>query len=344
VGEPLLIESLALARECGDPNRLAEALLELGTLSTWQDNVPRALAANVEAEHVGRAMATPVGVLLAGMALSNQGWVLTKTGELDTASQRLDASVALLRAPGGSWSLSVALLTRGHLQLRLGFPIDAAADLLESMALCWRRHDLGFLPEHMRLLAVAAAMTGRPAHALLLLGAAEATDRRAGRSPVSVARDHETIAWCLRLVQEVAADQHVVLRQGGEALTLAQAVAVAREVARGIVGVDRVDAIWHAAEAPDPGVAPLLLQPRMPGAPDEPRVAVAEERHAGAALTRREQDVLILLCQRLTNAEIAERLFISPKTAENHVGNVLSKLGAANRREAAALAVRSGLI
>ena len=46
----------------------------------------------------------------------------------------------------------------------------------------------------------------------------------------------------------------------------------------------------------------------------------------------------------LTDAAVAAELFISPRTASNHVANVLSKLGAANRREAAAIAVRQGII
>jgi DNA-binding CsgD family transcriptional regulator len=61
-------------------------------------------------------------------------------------------------------------------------------------------------------------------------------------------------------------------------------------------------------------------------------------------LTRRERDVLGLLCQRMTDPEIAEELFISPRTASNHVANILSKLGAANRREAAHIAACSGLV
>jgi DNA-binding CsgD family transcriptional regulator len=64
----------------------------------------------------------------------------------------------------------------------------------------------------------------------------------------------------------------------------------------------------------------------------------------GPKLTSRERDVLELLCQRLTDPEIAEALFLSPRTASNHVSNILAKLGAPNRREAAALAARHGLV
>lgn len=59
-------------------------------------------------------------------------------------------------------------------------------------------------------------------------------------------------------------------------------------------------------------------------------------------LSKREIEVLRLLGEGLSNAEIAARLYISTKTAGNHVSNVLSKLGLRNRSEAAAVAVRSG--
>jgi DNA-binding NarL/FixJ family response regulator len=61
---------------------------------------------------------------------------------------------------------------------------------------------------------------------------------------------------------------------------------------------------------------------------------------SGHELSRREEDVLRLLGEGLTNPEISDRLFISRKTVEHHVGNILRKLGLRNRAEAAGYAVR----
>ncbi|MGW4171168.1 helix-turn-helix domain-containing protein, partial [Streptomyces chartreusis] len=60
-------------------------------------------------------------------------------------------------------------------------------------------------------------------------------------------------------------------------------------------------------------------------------------------LTTRERDVLRLVSAGRTNRQIAEELFISPKTASVHVSNILGKLGVSGRGEAAAVAHRLGL-
>ena len=64
----------------------------------------------------------------------------------------------------------------------------------------------------------------------------------------------------------------------------------------------------------------------------------------GVNLTPREREVLGLLCQHLTNAQMASGLFISERTIENHVRRILRKLGARHRREAATIAARFGLV
>jgi DNA-binding NarL/FixJ family response regulator len=61
-------------------------------------------------------------------------------------------------------------------------------------------------------------------------------------------------------------------------------------------------------------------------------------------LTAREQEVLALVAIGQTNAQIAETLFISPKTATVHVSNILGKLGVRNRVEAATVAHRLGIV
>jgi DNA-binding NarL/FixJ family response regulator len=60
-------------------------------------------------------------------------------------------------------------------------------------------------------------------------------------------------------------------------------------------------------------------------------------------LTAREQEVLVLLAEGMTNAQLAEALFISERTANRHVSNIFLKLGVHNRTQAARAAVAAGL-
>jgi DNA-binding NarL/FixJ family response regulator len=61
-------------------------------------------------------------------------------------------------------------------------------------------------------------------------------------------------------------------------------------------------------------------------------------------LSEREREVLVLLAQGLSNREIAGRLHITEGTVKNHVSNILAKLQAENRTQAAAIARREGLM
>ena len=73
------------------------------------------------------------------------------------------------------------------------------------------------------------------------------------------------------------------------------------------------------------------------------RLGIGPELSGPDSLTPREREVAGLLAEGLTNAGLADRLYISPRTAAVHVSNILSKLGMSSRSEVAAWAVRQGL-
>ncbi|WP_300644567.1 helix-turn-helix transcriptional regulator [Nocardioides sp.] len=95
------------------------------------------------------------------------------------------------------------------------------------------------------------------------------------------------------------------------------------------------------ATAEQLGLAPVLAQLRALGT--TPVRATADQPRE-EALTPREKEILALVAQGRSNGEIGKQLFISTKTVSVHVSNILAKLGAAGRTEAAAIAHRRGLL
>lgn len=102
-----------------------------------------------------------------------------------------------------------------------------------------------------------------------------------------------------------------------------------------VSAVELVQAI-RAAHAGLSTLAPAVVQ-SMSNTTDQPS-------SPDYNLTEREQEVLVLLVDGLNNSEIAEKLIVSPSTIKSHVSNILAKLGVTSRTEAAALAVRQGLV
>ncbi|MEP7188896.1 MAG: response regulator transcription factor [Roseiflexaceae bacterium] len=89
----------------------------------------------------------------------------------------------------------------------------------------------------------------------------------------------------------------------------------------------------------DPQVAGKLLKHVV----DQPE-RVLPNRKLISQLSEREREVLRLLASGLSNADIAQTLFLSDGTVKNYVSIIFSKLGVADRTQAAILAIRAGLV
>ena len=92
----------------------------------------------------------------------------------------------------------------------------------------------------------------------------------------------------------------------------------------------------RAAAAGRPTLAPEAVQALVRAADPSPR--------PGDDLSSREREVLALMVEGLSNAQIAKRLVISTATAKYHVRGILAKLGASTRSEAMALAWQHSLV
>jgi DNA-binding NarL/FixJ family response regulator len=188
-------------------------------------------------------------------------------------------------------------------QLAIGNARAATATAQQLMSIAERAGQRSVLGDAEFALGAAGHACGDPA-------AVEHLDRaielfREIELPLEEARARTRAAAALEAVEPELAERHL-----STALRICQRLGA------------RADTELITARLRELGVS-AESRPRLPG-----------------PLTARENEVLHLLADGLTNADIARRLFISPKTAEHHVGNLLRKLGLRSRTEAAAYLLR----
>lgn len=226
-------------------------------------------------------------------------------GNSAAAVARCSESLAHFRTHGDRSGQAFALCTLARLAGQAHRDDEAVAFLKDALGLRQQVGGAKGTIESLEALALILSRKGLAEHAARLLAAASAA--RDATLLVPSTFDRPELA---RARAAVAEKLGVTAFSGawttGQETSLEQAI------------VDALEAIANPAKAPR-GPAPYDLSPR-------------------------EIDVLALLAEHLSDKEIAERLFLSPRTVERHVGNILAKLEAPNRRLAAARATREGIV
>jgi DNA-binding CsgD family transcriptional regulator len=259
--------------------------------------------------------------------------------ELRLAQGRVEDAARVLRGVEGRTEAAPAVAS---VRLRQGEPSAAAAVLRRRLAATSpNRLDVAAVIELLGEAEIALSDSGAAVErgrALIALGAASHCDlivahgeRLLGHALAA----SDVPAACVHLETALAAFVHagIPYRTAQTRLMLAQVLGhrdreVAGAEARTALavfedlGASR-DADAAAALMRDLGIKAARTGPKNTG-----------------RLTSREQEVLALLGEGLSNPEIAGRLFLSRKTVEHHVARILSKLGLRGRAEAAALAAR----
>jgi DNA-binding NarL/FixJ family response regulator len=273
-----------------------------------------------------------LGVLRAGLAL--------EAGDLEAAARH----AAEAKPPTGR-SLVGVLGLDAHLAARRG-DLPGARQALRDLAVALEEEGYA-APSQLHDIAAAGLKAGLTVDELRPLVA------MAGIFPGNrLAADHPWRQLLDAQLAEAAGDAN-------SAAELYAAAAASTEQATGVLARHRASAHIGAARcliamgalgearAHVLAAAPLLARWRGWRVDEldavQRRLGVGSEPAGPDSLTPREREVAALLARGLTNAGLAERLYISPRTAAVHVSNILAKLGMSSRAEVAAWAEREGL-
>ena len=325
-----------------DPRDRAAALHVAAVMAAWTDRLDAAAAFAEEGAAIGRALGDP---FVTGRALFGLGIAWEFRDDIARSEAIHAEGAQQLRAAGHPPLLTITLVELADKQLKLG-PADRARPLLEEALAIAReeRYDWGiaYATAGLGFLALAE---GAPDRATELFLEAISLCRACGdeRSALGAGAG---LAEVLIASGELgkAAELFGSLDAAHVAIGIVRPLYVfrsrsSRERIQAGLGDDAyAAALWRGqALRFDEAVAQLVLGNRPAGE----RVDVSGET---SGLTPRERDVLHLVVQGKSDKVIADALFIGPRTVQTHVANLLAKLEVSNRAEAAAVAVRRGLV
>jgi predicted ATPase/DNA-binding SARP family transcriptional activator/DNA-binding CsgD family transcriptional regulator len=302
-------KSLALSRKVGDQWLAAYALHNLGVeAAEGQGDYGRARALLGDALALARRVRDQQ---LISICLTDLGITAMYTGE-EEAESLFQEAVVLQRELGQKENIAAALRVLGLVRMNRGDHERARALLKESLALSKELGHKLYAAAALNAAASVAVSRGEVERAARLFGAAEMLHEAIG-SPLppserALFEPHLAIArsWLGEATWERVWEE-------GRAMTLEEAVSYALE-----------------EEDTDP------LTTSVPGEPS------AGQPHV--TLSRREEEVAALVAQGMSNRQIAQELFLSERTIENHVSKILRKLELTSRTEIASWATQQRLL
>jgi ATP/maltotriose-dependent transcriptional regulator MalT len=342
---------VAIARAAGEGRLLIPLMLLRGYPLEMQGRLGEAKEISDEAVEIARMSGSPH---LLAWALFELAWARYFAGDLDGAVSAGEESVrvggrlaggTMPSAGGGAgWALAVTFFELGELERSRQMMREVGGEALEN----WIPVERFFNWENVALERLAAGDVG---------------------TADAIAREAEESAAQFDLLLPVALSGRtraaVQLARGdgaGAALAAERSVAAAEALGAGLqVAFSRRVLGTALAAAGDRGAAVAALRRaereldecgslrererarrelRKLGARVEARGPAAAEDYGLGALSKREREICELICDRLTNKQIAAELFLSAKTIESHIRNVFNKLGASSRVEVARIIER----
>jgi predicted ATPase/DNA-binding CsgD family transcriptional regulator len=349
-------QAAELAHEIGDRRSSAMALSNKATVSYYQGRLDDAERHWDQC----RAILAEIGDLTAeAKAASDLGAVSLGRSDFERAEQRLRQAFGLQRQVMASRDLPLTLIRLGEVSTRLGDYTQAHDAYAEALAMC--RQAAYTVLEGTALSGVAALTLLRndiPGAASLVLESmrvlANAHDPRCiienaeVLSAICLACDNHAYAVTLmaaaRLRGQLGADPHPIkVADLNQVATTARAALGDEEYARSWEAGAQMDleTLAQRITIVTREIAERMHSDLDPA--DASHTLGAVDLAAEHNLTAREAEVLRLLAQGLSTREIADTLYISPRTAATHITNILGKLEVTSRTAAVAYAVRVGL-
>jgi non-specific serine/threonine protein kinase len=301
----LATECLAVAEDLGDRRAASRALQLLAFIALAQGDYDRAAARAGEALELSKALGDRSA--WTAWVLSDQGMAAYGQGDLPRAEQVLEETLAVFRAFADPFGTALTLGYLGLVVCDRGDHAGSAARFAESLPLWQEMGNRENQAEWLAGVAALAAARGEAERAARLFGAAEAL--------------RDTLAHAFTLPERAA------FERGADAARVALGPSAFAAAEASGKALSHEQALAEASRFLSSVMSPVPALPTT-----------------DASLTPRELDVLRLIVAGQSNAQIAEALAISPRTATTHVTNLLAKLGVAGRREAAAVAQRDGLV